>query len=189
MLLTDELKDATRSAHQATEKKMTAALKQLRSKEEYIRMLYWLYGFYNPVEELIGRHLADSDLPAFIGERRSDALLRDIMDSGLPLRQPEDCKYLPVIDSFAHALGALYVLEGSALGGRIIAGIIGKQIGLRDCLSFFKGDGLDHRWATFKDYLDQPCFDPQRQDIVTAAQDTFITFKNWIGKNELQPQL
>ena len=219
MLLTDELKDSTRSAHQATEEKMVAALKQLRSKEEYIRMLYWLYGFYSPMEELIGRHLTGSDLTCsdqagsmdnrssddpgspgpgdrndlsyFIEDRRSDAILRDIMDSGLPLRHHDDCGDLPVIDSFARALGALYVLEGSALGGRVIAGMIGKQIGLRDSLSFFNGDGpaTDQRWMTFKNYLDQPCFDHQRKDILTAAQDTFITFKNWIDRNELQPQL
>jgi len=214
MLLTDELKESTRTPHQATEKKMVATLKQLRSKEEYIQLLYWLYGFYSPMEDLIGRHLTGNDLagsmgvpgsdgigslsvgdrddlPYFIGERRSDALLRDIMDSGLPLHHHEDCDHLPVIDSFARALGALYVLEGSALGGRIIAGMIDKQIGLRDSLSFFNGEGAatDKRWQSFKDYLDQPCFNAQRQDILAAAQDTFITFKNWIDKNELQPQL
>ena len=36
MRLTDELKESTGTTHQAAEKKMVTALKQLRSKEEYI---------------------------------------------------------------------------------------------------------------------------------------------------------
>jgi heme oxygenase len=28
-----------------------------------------------------------------------------------------------------------------------------------------------------------------RGEIIAAAEDTFLTFKNWIGKHELQPQV
>ncbi|HVS96497.1 MAG TPA: biliverdin-producing heme oxygenase [Puia sp.] len=190
MLLTDELKECTHAAHQATEKKMVMALKRLRSKEDYIRLLQWLYGFYGPMEDLIRRYLAGHDLPAFAGARRSDALLTDILDSSLPVCL-ELCPDLPPLGSSNHALGALYVLEGSALGGRVIADMVTRQIGIRESLSFFNGygDQTEERWRTFKDFLDRDRPAGQRQDIITAARETFITFKNWIDKNELQPQL
>jgi heme oxygenase len=190
MPLTDELKESTRPAHQATEKKMVGALERLRSKADYIDLLYWLYGFYSPLEQRIGHHLTGKDLPWFMGERRSNALLRDIMESGLPLRQQQDCQQLPDIDSLPRALGALYVLEGSALGGPAIAEMIVRQLGLRDNLSFFNGERApEQRWRLFKNYLNQLCFDDQREEILAAAHDTFITFKSWIEKNEFQPQL
>jgi hypothetical protein len=59
-------------------------------------------------------------------------------------------KELPVIDSFGRALGALYVLEGSTLGGRIIAGIIAAA---------------SATFLTFKNWLDKHQRQPQLQRL------------------------
>ncbi len=190
-MLTEELKESTEAAHHASEKKMIVALKQIATKEDYIRMLNWLYGFYAPMEALIRPYMTPDVFPDMIKRSRAEYLLWDIQEAGLPAMEPDPCEALPVIDSFHRALGAFYVIEGSTLGGRIIAGMISRQLGSLKSLSFFNGYGAEtgSMWQSFKDFLNRPYTIEQRHEIIAAAEDTFITFKNWIDKHELQPQL
>jgi heme oxygenase len=190
-MLTEELKEYTEDVHHASEKKMIVALRQITTTEDYLRMLNWLYGFYAPVEEMIRKYLTKDNFPDIDRRSRAEYILWDIRESGLPIPEPERCEWLPVIDSFHSALGAMYVLEGSTLGGRIIAGMIARSLDSTRCLSFFNGYGAEtiHMWSTFKTYLNQPFSTHERREIITAAEDTFLTFKNWIEKHELQPQL
>ncbi|MBS1602123.1 MAG: biliverdin-producing heme oxygenase [Bacteroidetes bacterium] len=190
-MLTDELKEYTEDVHHASEKKMIVALRQISTYEDYIRMLSWLYGFYAPVEKLIRQHLTEDNFPDINRRSRAEYILWDIRESGLPAPALEACEQLPVIDSFHSALGAMYVLEGSTLGGRIIAGMIARSLESTHCLSFFNGYGAEtgNMWSTFKAYLNQPFSSHERREVIAAAEDTFLTFKNWIEKHELQPQL
>ncbi len=188
-MLTEELKENTEDIHQASEKKMIVALKKIDTKEAYINLLSWLHGFYAPVEALIRRQLTEDNFPGITKRSRSEYLLWDIGESGVPAPEPDTCEQLPVIDSFHSALGALYVLEGSTLGGRIIAGMVSRSLDSLKSLSFFNSYGAEtaSMWASFKNYLNRP-FSPQaRREIIAAAEDTFLTFKNWIEKHELQP--
>ena len=189
MLLTEELKETTQSVHAASEKKMILALKNIETTEDYIQFLNWLYGFYSPLENLIWQQLHDN--PEKVKRSRAEYLLWDIRESGLPVPPSDTCAYLPVIDTPDRAIGALYVLEGSTLGGRIIAGMISRQLDSLESLSFFNGYGAEtgQMWQSFKDFLNQPRSAVQRREIIAAAEDTFITFKNWIDKHALQPQL
>ena len=190
-MLTDELKEFTEEAHHASEKKMIVALKQIETYEDYIRMLNWLYGFYAPVEQLVRQQVTADKFPDITRRSRAEYILWDIRESGLPVPEPEVCDRLPVINSFHDALGALYVLEGSTLGGRVIAGMISRSLETTQCLSFFNGYGAEtgYMWNSFKAYLNQPFTTEERREIIAAAEDTFLTFKNWIEKHELQPQL
>ncbi|HEY6900276.1 MAG TPA: biliverdin-producing heme oxygenase [Puia sp.] len=190
-MLTEELKENTLEIHGAAEKKMIAALKRIETSADYIELLNWLYGFYAPLEELIRKQLTEDNFPGITKRLRTEYILWDLQESGSPLPEPTRCEQLPIIDSFYSALGALYVLEGSTLGGRIIAGMIARQMGTTKSLSYFNGYGAEtgNMWSAFKEYLNQPCTPSQRQEIISAAEDTFLTFKNWIDKHALQPQL
>jgi heme oxygenase len=190
-MLTEELKESTADAHQASEKKMIAALKKIHSPVDYVRMLNWLHGFYAPLESRIRHYLTPEQLPDIEKRYRAEYLLWDINESGIQTPPPEACKDLPVIDSFHRALGAFYVVEGSTLGGQIIAGMISRELDSLKSLSFFVAYGAETRrmWLTFKEFLNRPFLAEQRREIIAAAEDTFITFKNWIDKHELQPQL
>jgi heme oxygenase len=190
-MLTDELREYTEEVHHASEKKMIIALKQIANYEDYIRMLNWLYGFYAPVQQLIRQYLTEDNFPDINRRSRAEYILWDIRESGLPVPEPEVCEQLPVIDSFHRALGAMYVLEGSTLGGRIIAGMICRSLDSTRCLSFFNGYGAEtgHMWNTFKAYINQPFSTEERHEIISAAEDSFLTFKTWIERHELQPQL
>ena len=190
-MLTEELKENTREIHLAAEKKMIVTLKKIETKEDYIQLLNWLYGFYAPLEELIRKQLTEDNFPGIVKRSRTEYILWDIRESGLTLPEPIYCEQLPIIDSFHSALGALYVLEGSTLGGRIIAGMISRQLGSLQSLSYFNGYGAEtgNMWTLFKDLLNQPLTIEQQREIITSAEDTFLTFNSWIEKYELQPQL
>jgi heme oxygenase len=191
MQLTAELKETTEAVHQATEKKMILTLKGITTDQDYVQMLNWLYGFYAPMEEAIRRQLTPENFPDIIKRSRAELILWDIKEFHTEAPKPEFCRQLPVIDTYARALGALYVLEGSTLGGRIIAGMVSRQLCSTKGLSFFNSYGAEtgNMWQSFKDFIDRPWSPEQRQEIIAGAEDTFITFKNWIDKHELQPQL
>ena len=81
-------------------------------------------------------------------ERRRAALLR--ADAGDPDVAPSGA--LPDVSTTARALGALYVLEGSTLGGRVVTAhvrrVLGPDAGTRWFTAY--GDEAPARWASFR---------------------------------------
>lgn len=191
MQLTAELRESTETIHLASEKKMVQTLKRVATEHGYARLLNWLYGFYAPLEELIRFHLTPETFPDMIRRSRAEFILWDIKELTAERLKPDICRQLPVIDSYPRALGALYVLEGSTLGGRIISGMVIRQLGSEKGLSFFNSYGAetDRMWQLFKDFLNSPWSPQQRKEIIAGAEDTFITFNNWIDQHDLQPSM
>jgi heme oxygenase len=190
-MLSQDLKKSTENIHKEAEKIMVRWLKRIRSPEDYVVLLNWLYGYYGPIEHRIKSQLSDTRFPDMPRRTRADDLLRDMQQAGIPLPAPEHCPDLPVIDSFGKALGALYVLEGSTLGGRVIAAMLAHQLGSEKSISYFSsyGSETEDMWQSFRDFLDSNTTPEVSADALQAANATFITFKNWIEKHELQPEL
>lgn len=188
---TEDLRKRTYPAHEESEKRMLVALEGIKNKEDYIRLLNLLYGFYAPMETRIRKYLTKDLFPDIDKRCRSEYLLWDILESGIPPPRPDFCTELPVISSFAGALGALYVLEGSTMGGRIISTMLSSLLGASNTLTFFNGYGEETgtMWKSFKDYLNRSVSDDQWSELTNSATHTFVSFKNWIDKHELQPQL
>jgi len=190
-MLSSELKKNTENIHRQAEKVMVSWLKRIRSLEDHVDFLNWLYAYYGPLEDRIKTQLTSDNFPDIERRSRADTLLLDMDAAGIPLPAPEICRDLPLIDSYGTALGALYVLEGSTLGGRIIAEILAGQLGSEKCLSYFNSYGNETAgmWQSFKDLLDTPATLAFKEDILCSAGSTFLTFKTWIEKHELQPEL
>ena len=89
--------------------------------------------------------------------------------------------------TFAHALGALYVLEGSTLGGQVILRDVQARIGpqITGATRFFGGRGtaVGPTWQTFKIVLD--AFGRERPDLATdvisGAEDVFRAILAWFA--------
>lgn len=190
-MLSEDLKQNTEDIHKSAEKVMIGWLKRIRTKADHVAFLGWLYAYYSPVESLIRQQLTPDRFPDMDRRSRAENLLRDMEQTGLPAPPPQRCEELPVIDSFGKALGALYVLEGSTLGGRIIAAMLARTLGDDKSLSYFNsyGNETGGMWTSFRDFLDSDATASIHEEIVQSAQATFLTFKNWIEKHELQPQL
>jgi heme oxygenase len=86
---------------------------------------------------------------------------------------PHEAHFGPEFTSFPHALGALYVLEGSTLGGRIILRHLETHtVDIpSDAMSFFAGHGAEtgSMWRAFVAKLDT--FGALNPDACTAAKD------------------
>lgn len=190
-MLSSELRKNTEDIHRQSEKVMTSWLKKIRSLEDHVVFLNWLYAFYGALEDRIRKQLTSDNFPDIERRSRAGMLLQDMEAAGIPLPAPEICRDLPEIDTYGKALGALYVLEGSTLGGRIIAGVLTDRLGSEKCLTYFNSYGNETAgmWQSFKDLLDTPVMFAIKEDILSAAGSTFLTFKTWIEKHELQPEL
>ncbi len=153
----------------------------------YGGLLARLYGFHEPFEAAAAQaappglqpaqwrraHLLRSDMAAL---GRSDAAIAE-----LP-RHPAPC----VPWSPARAMGCLYVMEGSTLGGRQLARQLGHLLPASAAAGrtfLLAGTGTDHvRWRDFCAALDACGADPApRDEMVTGALDTFTCLEAWLA--------
>ncbi|RYU93364.1 biliverdin-producing heme oxygenase [Emticicia agri] len=86
--------------------------------------------------------------------------------------------------SVGYALGCMYVMEGSTLGGKVILKHISKTLGINPEQggSYFDGygDQTGQYWKTFLHILQEYSATHDCDDeIITGAKDTFISIKNY----------
>ncbi|RFM34543.1 biliverdin-producing heme oxygenase [Chitinophaga silvisoli] len=186
----EQLRESTAELHQDLERTLIPVIKQANSPEAYIRLLQLFYGYYYPLEQYIAAHIDTSFPGGFEGRRKATQLLQDInVINGSPLDPPVTCTNIPEINDNAQALGAMYVLEGSTLGGQVICQIIQRNLPVPEisqALSFFNGYGEETRakWDSFVHYLEGfHGTEEQKKRLVEAAADTFRQFKVWAQAN------
>jgi heme oxygenase (biliverdin-IX-beta and delta-forming) len=156
---------------------------------DYRRLLGRVYGFHRPFEAAACEVAATSGFDFDVeGRARTPALLADLTALGL---DPETIARLPLwTPSYSFAsegalLGALYVLEGSTLGGaqiaRALEGIVGDEAA--DGRRFFLGHG-DKRGSMWRDFLvrlESLSEDAKNSgEAIDAAVATFEGFEAWM---------
>ncbi|QHS60934.1 biliverdin-producing heme oxygenase [Chitinophaga agri] len=180
------LRERTGKQHQDLERVLIPRIKAANTPEAYTSLLQLFYGYYYPLEQHIAAHM-DITFPGGFERRRKAALLLDDIAAitNAPAIQPICCNDIPEIADNAQALGAMYVLEGSTLGGQVICQILSRNLSSPDlpkALSFFNGYGADTQsyWDTFVHYLQgYNGDDTQRQRLLDAAAATFEHFRSW----------
>lgn len=187
MQLTEVLKEHTKTAHAALEGKIIPAIKNLSDKAGYLQLLRLFYGYYAALEQRIAPQV-NGKLADFGSRRKAGALLSDMRalqgdtETGTRL-----CEQLPDISSYPQALGALYVLEGSTLGGQIITQMIRQRVQEAETgLSFFNGygDQTIPMWQRFKAVVNAYDGEAEQQAMLQAANDTFTSFQKWIAQHD-----
>jgi heme oxygenase len=183
-LLSENLKIKTLASHQQLEKVLVIYLKSMRSKEDYIHILQFFYSYFSALEHKISLFIGTGELPDLAERRKSGNLILDlkVLNGRIPVIAGDS--YLPEINSIAQAFGALYVMEGSTLGGQIIVKMIEKELGLSEGVSFFKGYGAETFlfWTQFKQTLD---IQPDHEAVIQSADATFAKFSQWISNSRL----
>lgn len=184
-MILDYLKEHTKNIHQELEKDNLAKLimDHSISKETYQKLLTQNYYFYQAIEQSLiqKRQLINASLHPFLTNEKSQRLKKDLNYFGCEIERHLPQKKSFKIDSENTALGALYVSEGSALGGLMIS----KQ--LKNCphLSFMKEHcffGTDvskilGRWKNFKETVTQNFQDESIKDeVLKSATKTFEFF-------------
>ncbi|MDO7853485.1 biliverdin-producing heme oxygenase [Hymenobacter convexus] len=146
------------------------------------RFLERMYGFLQPYEAALRAHEAELG-PAWELPRRYRAhliledLQRPAANPGLPL-SPD----MPPLHTVPQLLGALYVMEGSTLGGQVISRQLERAgIPLR---RYFLGYGerTGPLWKTFGQLLTAAATPATADEIVASAARTFQHLDAWINQ-------
>jgi heme oxygenase len=186
-MFTDTIKIATLENHQQVEKLLVGKMKNIRSTEDYVELLKMFYSYFSGLEQIIKPFISGDHLSDYEQRRKSEAIAYDIKILGGSVSAFANTDQLPIINNNLQAFGALYVMEGSTLGGKIIAGVLQKHLKFNDDegLSFFTGYGENsmQMWETFKQALNTIVkSDEDEVEVVYAANETFIKFKQWLEK-------
>lgn len=179
--LRDLLRASTSEVHERLHRHPGLAAVQSGTigRAAYTALLCRLYGFHRPFE------VAADLLPV-----RTIWLERDLIDLGVDSKSqaalPRSLA-LPAQASAEYLLGARYVVEGSALGGRGLArqldGLLGH--GVTAGRRFFTGHGLEtgEAWRTYLDQLwNAPTGLAAQTQIVAGATRTFAVFEQWLER-------
>lgn len=182
------LRARTRQEHQSLEAvpALACLLTDRVSLADYALVLRVLHGFHRVLAPRILMCLSDtSPVCALLDGQRVASLQEDLAWLGvppLPDRQP-----FPRLETYSHAMGALYVLEGSNLGGRVIARHLSDSLQLRNGAgaSFFDGLSAEtarERWQILGSALDaaEPLIDEEA--LLTGACATFRSLERQFGQ-------
>lgn len=178
-MLSTNIKEATKAAHLNLEKKVIEKLKAIRSNADYADFLKYFYTYFSQVEQAIAPYITEQLLPDYKDRRNSSYLKNDIEELGSHTGETPSIT-LPVIENQLQALGALYVMEGSIMGGSIIIKMLEKG-GITKGISFFSGYGeaTGQKWGVFVGTMNQQATTPEEEEIaIQAANEAFTCFGN-----------
>jgi heme oxygenase len=155
----------------------------------YRLLLARLLGFHSAFERALSQFNRQSDAGvAFEARARSRLLEADLAALGVDraaVRALPQCATLLPPRSVAEFLGALYVIEGSTLGGLHLARALGPLLGAdtADGRAFFLGYGDQHSamWRSFLDRLNNcAANEADAAAVVDGATRTFCDFESWM---------
>lgn len=162
------------------------------SRLAYLQLLQRLLGLHDPVEERLAQHdggpwMAWRRIAAL--PPRAERLRQDLRDLGLA---PQGLQALPRADDLlpgladpAAALGCAWVVEGSALGGRLLARRLDSILAGGPGGRFFAQDTAGpERWRALVAAVEACGADPARRAVMTStASATFAAFETWLGSD------
>jgi heme oxygenase (biliverdin-IX-beta and delta-forming) len=177
------LKRETASLHLGVERALPLVSPVL-TLDRYREVLKLFYGFYAPYE---ARMSPLASLVPFALPCRTARLVQDLGTLGVSvhdLAALPRCA-LPSVIGIEQLAGWLYVFEGAALGGQVVARALRSSLGI-DATSgaaFFVGDGTSTsaRWRQVLDWLDEIAIVEGAPDTMTAsACEAFISLRDWM---------
>lgn len=141
-----------------------------------------MYGFLQPYETTLRAHAADFSPAWDLAERfRAHLILEDLPETpGAPT--PPLCPAMPPLRTHAQLLGTMYVMEGSTLGGQVIARQLATAgIPLRH---YFTGHGArtGALWKSFCQQLAEAAPAAGPDDVVAAASRAFHHLGAWLNQ-------
>ncbi|KGE12355.1 biliverdin-producing heme oxygenase [Sphingobacterium deserti] len=177
MILSENIKENTKAAHQKLEAVVVRQLKAVRSNADYAEVLKNFYAYFNAVERAIAPFITSNVLPDYHERRNSSHIKEDILELGSDINELPAAS-APSVSNTLEALSALYVLEGSIMGGPYIVQMLNKY-GINLGTSFFSGYGQETgtMWASFTAVLNKYAESPtDHERAIEIANETFSKF-------------
>ena len=153
------------------------------SPADYRDLLARLYGFHAAFDAAMTEAPAALSREIELPERhRAGLIAADLAGLGAEVAGLPLCDDMPAMRSEGDYLGALYVVEGSTLGGVFIARALEPKVG--DNRRFFLGHGGEHGrlWRSFVARLDRRDDEPAEAAAAErAALAAFAAFEHWMA--------
>jgi heme oxygenase len=188
--LHERLRSATADLHRAAEDAFASG-ERLTSMAGYVDLLDRLWSLHAGLEQAVALHA-----PGIFGLeverfRRSPMLTLDL--EAIAARAPRLTPVLVAFASPAAALGGLYVLEGSMLGGRVLLRRAQDGLGVTELhgARFLAGHGAatGQRWKQFLQVLALiPATGEDAEQAETGARATFAAFVGQLAGNGRLPR-
>lgn len=192
-MFNEQLRSITKEAHQELEKLVILKIKNIRSDADYAALLRNFYTYFGALEASITPFITDEVLPDFTERRKSANLKQDLEDLGTTVSDADtESVALPGISNALEAMGALYVMEGSTMGGGIIVKMLREKCNINRGLSFFSGygDQTQAMWQKFTTALNQQVSSTgDDMTVINAANETFKKFSILFQQHEQAHQL
>lgn len=184
------VKRATSDAHRRVEDVITGRFFERSEfdRSDFRELLATYYGLYNPLETVLGP-ASDAYLEAFQYRLRAPRIAEDLRTIGCTER---DIQRLPALErarlvepgSLHELLGALYVVEGAALGNRVIRRMLEPMLGglISRAGSFFHDDAVatGERWERFRSVFNRRVDSEEALRVaVRVARATFVSYQEW----------
>jgi heme oxygenase len=157
---------------------------------DYQTYIAKLYGIVAACENEVFPHLQQL-LPDLDQRLKSQHIIDDLTSTGIAAQTIEN---LPVssfkIHSTAQAMGMMYVVEGSTLGGMVLYKHISKVLGLSASsgASYFYGYGQQtgSMWKRFVSAMAAYAVEHNcEEEMISAATQTFTNIDLWLSQAEI----
>jgi heme oxygenase len=182
------LRQETAQSHRELEDTVQIA-RALENEASYRRLLEVFWGFYAPMEELLSEgHEWELQGIDFEKRRKAGWIKEDLQTLGLdPTGNLPVCGHLPAVNQNDLAMGSLYVLEGSTLGGRHISAMLQGSPISANARRFFRGYGEETgtMWKQFCSSLEWYAERGDHENIIRGADATFRSLQQWIAQEGL----
>ena len=183
----EKLKSDTRAAHERLERNSfgTSLMEGRLTREDYRRLLAKFYGIYAPLEPSL---VANPHLSAigfdYAARQKLPALESDLLYLRTELAYLPVCVGLPPLSGLPETLGILYVVEGSTLGGQVLARKLLEMFG-REAdryTRFFNsyGERVGVLWKSFGELVNTNIKPADEPALVGAATAMFSAFDAWL---------
>lgn len=152
----------------------------------YRRLVEAYYGFHAPLELRLSGYQGSE-------RHKAPALCQDLLALGASAAQIDAlplCERLPSITDQASALGVMYVLEGSTLGGQVLKRAMAERLGVDTntggAFLDVYGSVTGSRWRSFLQRLEQAphSADGQARSVACAVA-TFQCFERWLDQRQV----
>jgi len=177
-----QLRRETLPDHNAVEQSVPLMDEEL-DVDTYVSYLLRLHGIIAAWEEWATANAPAWIQPLLAVRRRGQLLMLDLMWFGVDT-SGEARPTLPEMRDTASLLGAMYVVEGSTLGGQLIARHVELVLGLtaRQGNAYFRGhnERTGQLWKEFCDALRTKVPDGETDAVIAAAKAMFGIFGAWM---------